>query len=164
MYSWIKKWSDDHRHSFLERVSFVSTSIEEIHSFVYEKMNVILNPVVSERITKPGFYMNLHRDDYHLDYYKFKKGVRDNSLWVPIYNIEKRPVVTVLWYQSTQGIDFIGGNLRFHDGYTVKPAKNSAIMFDSNDPHEITLQTLKYGIPNERKVIIIKYYKDKLDN
>lgn len=71
-------------------------------------MNVILNPVVSERITKPGFYMNLHRDDYHLDYYKFKKGVRDHSLWVPIYNIEKRPVVSVLWYQSTQGIDFIG--------------------------------------------------------
>jgi len=26
--------------------------------------------------------MKFHRDDYHLDYYKFKKGIRDDSLWI----------------------------------------------------------------------------------
>lgn len=146
MNSWIKKWAKE--RTFSERKSFRATTIDEIHAFV----NTTLRPVVSERITHDGFFMRLHRDDYHLDYYKFKKGVRNETLWVPIYNAE-RPVLTVLWYQSTQGVDFSGGNLRFHDGYTVKPEKNSAILFDSNEPHEVTYQP-----KGDRKVVIIKYY------
>ena len=157
MQSWIKEWAKN-KTMIIQRTPFTAQTLDDIHAFVGKSVSQNLNPVVSERTTSDGFYMGLHRDDYHLDNYKFKKGVRDESVWSKMYDTEKRPMVTVIWYRSTQGIDFVGGNLRFHDGYTVRPVKDSAILFDSNDIHEVTLQTRKEGLPNTRTVVIIKYY------
>ena len=57
-----------------------------------------------------------------------------------LYGQEKIPVKTVIWYRSTQYIDFMERNLRFYDGEMVRPEKDLYIIFDSNDPHEVTLQ------------------------
>ena len=146
MQSWIKEWAKN-KTMIIQRTSFTAQTLDDIHTFV-----------ASQRMTSDGFYMGLHRDDYHLDHYKFKNGIRDDSVWSKMYDTDKRPIVTVIWYKSTQGIDFVGGNLRFHDGYTVRPVKDSAILFDSNDIHEVTLQTRKEGLPNTRTVVIVKYY------
>ena len=154
MQKWVKEWAKTQQ--FLKRIPFFANSIEEIHDIVNTNYPNLKN-VVIERNTTNGFFMRLHRDDYYVNHYKFKEGIRDDSLWKPIYNIE-RPIITVLWYRSTQGIDFSGGNLRFHDGYIVRPEKNSAILFDSNEPHEVTLQTKNCDTGDERKVVIIKYY------
>ena len=151
MNSWVCEWAKN--QSFVKRKIGRAKTIEEIHNVVNNKTFQIV-----ERKTKPGFFMKLHRDDYHVDYYKFKKGVRDDSLWIPIYQ-EKRPVKTVILYRSTQYVDFIGGNLRFFDGEMVRPEKDLYIIFDSNDPHEVTLQVYKKELKNERHTIIIKYYE-----
>lgn len=158
MQSWIKEWVKN-KPMIIQRTPFIANTLDDIHAFVAKSVSHDLTPVVSERTTSDGFYMGLHRDDYHLDHYKFKKGIRDDTLWSKMYDTGKRPVVTVIWYRSTQDIDFVGGNLRFHDGYMVRPVKDSAILFDSNDLHEVTLQTRKEGIENTRTVVIIKYYE-----
>lgn len=155
MNSWICDWAK--QQSFVKRKIGRAKTIEEIHNVVNNVVNNVTFQIV-ERKTEPGFFMKLHRDDYHLDYYKFKKGVRDESLWIPIYQ-EKRPIKTVIWYRSTQYIDFIGGNLRFSDGEMVRPEKDLYIIFDSNDPHEVTLQVYKKELKNVRHTIIIKYYE-----
>jgi hypothetical protein len=156
MQSWIKEWAL--KQQFItKRITFKVKNIEEIHNIVYNTFSLQLYPEVIERTTTNNFFMKLHRDDYHIDYYKFKKGIRDPSiLWIPIYKKEERPIITVIWYRSTQGIDFNGGYLRFFDGEMISPIKDNAILFDSNDPHEVTTQN---NLKNERKVIIIKYYK-----
>lgn len=112
-----------------------------------------------ERSTESGFYMNLHRDEYRFDLNAFKRGVRDETLWIPIYDKTSRPTYTALWYHSTQGVDFTGGNLKFHDNQTFKPYLNNVVLFDSNDLHEVTLQQTKENLTNERKVSIIKFYE-----
>lgn len=155
MNSWICEWAK--KQSFVKRKIGRAKTIEEIHKEVNKELNFKTFQIV-ERKTEPGFFMKLHRDDYHLDYYKFRKGIRDDSLWIPIYQ-EKRPVKTVIWYRSTQHIDFIGGNLRFFDGDMVRPEKDLYILFESNDPHEVTLQIYKKDLKNERHTIIIKYYE-----
>jgi hypothetical protein len=146
----------------IKRYQFNAESIDEIIKIVteYTKENDFEIEII-ERNTKNGFYMKLHRDDYRFDINAYKRGIRNESLWIPIYG-KKRPIYTVIWYQSTQGIDFIGGNLRFFDGYTIKPKRNSAILFDSNDLHEVTLQQTKDGVTNERKTIIIKFYNENI--
>jgi hypothetical protein len=158
MDQWMREWAS--AQSFLiKRHQFEASTIEEIIDIVKEYTNTNdLTTSVVERITHNGFQMKLHRDDYRFDNNAFKRGNRDDTLWIPIYTKEKRPIYTVVWYQSTQGIDFVGGNLRFFDGFTVRPKKYTAILFDSNDLHEVTLQTTKDGLTNERKVSLIKFY------
>ena len=117
------------------------------------------NIEITERTTKHGFYMRFHRDDYRFDENAFRRGIRDDSLWIPIYNKGKRPVMTIIWYQSIQGIDFIGGKLKFYDGYIADPMIHHAVLFDSNDLHKVTNQHTKANLTDERKVIIIKFYE-----
>jgi len=142
----------------IQRHEFISASVEDIiaKTQIYTKESDFDIEII-ERSTCAGFYMNLHRDDYRFNSNAYKADIRGDSLWIPIY-ATRRPKYTVVWYQSTQGIDFVGGNLRFFDGYTVKPSKNVAILFDSNDMHEVTLQQTKHGLSDERKVTIIKFY------
>lgn len=159
MQSWIREWASQQQF-ITKRITFTTTSIDDIHNIVNYNFPLLnLYSEAIERTTKNGFSMKLHRDDYHIDYYQFKKGIRDPSiLWIPIYKKEKRPIITVLWYRSTQGIDFNGGNLKFFDGEMKRPLKDNAILFDSNDPHEVTTQTTRNDLKNERSVVIIKYY------
>ena len=159
MESYMKEWALSQK-LLIKRHQFVAKSIDEIIQETKRyTTNYDFNIEIIERITQNGFYMKLHRDDYRFDNNAFKRGIHDDSLWIPIYEKAKRPIYTVVWYQSTQGIDFIGGNLRFHDGFVVKPEKNVAILFDSNDLHEVTLQQTKNNLTNERKVILIKFYQ-----
>ena len=145
----------------IDRYQFEATTIEEIIDIVKKHTDIDNYRVETiERRTEAGFQMKLHRDDYRFDNNAFKRGNRENSLWIPIYKKDDRPIFTVIWYQSTQGIDFVGGNLRFYDGFIVRPKKNTAILFDSNDLHEVTLQQTKDGLTNERKVSLIKFYKE----
>jgi hypothetical protein len=161
MESYIKEWAS-FQPLLINRHQFIAETIDDIVAETkrYTTENNF-NIETIERTTHDGFYMRLHRDDYRFNNNAFKKGIRDDSLWIPIYDKEKRPRYTVVWYQSTQGIDFTGGNLRFHDGFVVKPEKNVAILFDSNDLHEVTLQQTKINLTNERKVILLKFYQIK---
>ena len=147
----------------IPRYEFIAESYEEL----LEKSKKYLNRYhiftdectveVVDRTTVSGFNMRFHRDDYRFDENSLKKGINDDSLWIPIYNI-KRPFITAIWYRSTQGIDFNGGNLKFFDGHMVRPVKNNVILFDSNDLHQVTLQTTKPSLTNQRVVKIIKFY------
>lgn len=157
MNTWMREWGTTYPY-IMKRITFTTETIDNIH----EKVSTILPNYeykTNTRTTEPGFFMKLHRDDYHMDYYQFKKGVRDDSIWIPIYQ-EKRPVLTAIWYHSTQGIDFAGGNLRFFDGEMIRPTKNIVVLFDSNDIHEVTLQVNLKNSTNKRIVSIIKYYKN----
>lgn len=157
MEQYMRKWAS-HQKLRIKRHQFVAESVDEIIEETKrytERTDFDIKTI--ERTTQSGFYMKLHRDDFRFDNNNWKKGIRDDSLWIPIYEKE-RPIYTVVWYQSTQGIDFVGGNLRFFDGQIVKPEKNIAILFDSNDMHEVTLQQTKDGLTNERKVKLIKFY------
>lgn len=162
MDSWIREWASQQQF-ITKRITFTVTDINEIHNIVYHTFPLLqLYPEVIERTTKNGFSMKLHRDDYHIDYYQFKKGIRDPSiLWIPIYKKEKRPIISVIWYRSTQGIDFNGGNLKFFNDEMIRPIKDNAVLFDSNDPHEVTMQN---NLRSERKVVLIKYYKNEKTN
>lgn len=129
MESWMRQWASNNKHNLrIKRKEIFAESIENIVEQVvaYANENSIVmdkfETKIIERTTSAGFYMGLHRDDYLCNETSFKKGNTDDSLWKPIYQKE-RPVITVIWYQSTQGIDFVGGNLRFHDGFVVKPKK-----------------------------------------
>jgi hypothetical protein len=157
----IKEWAS-HNKLRIKRHQFIANSIDEIieETKQYTK-ELCFDIKIIERTTHSGFYMKLHRDDYRFDNNAYKRGIKDESLWIPIYEKVNRPIYTVIWYQSTQGIDFIGGNLRFYDGQIVKPEKNVAILFDSNDIHEVTLQQTKNGLTDERKVKLIKFYQKK---
>lgn len=60
MNSWVCEWAKN--QSFVKRKIGRAKTIEEIHNVVNNKTFQIV-----ERKTEPGFFMKLHRDDYHLD-------------------------------------------------------------------------------------------------
>ena len=159
MEQYLREWASK-QQLLIKRHEFIVESVDDIieEAKRYTKENDF-DIKILERTTHSGFYMKLHSDDYRFDNNNYKKGIRDDSLWLPIYQKEQRPIYTVVWYQSTQGIDFTGGNFRFFDGQVVKPEKNVAILFDSNDLHEVTLQQTKDGLTDERKVKLIKFYQ-----
>ena len=104
-----------------------------------------------ERITHAGYFMRPHRDDYRYD--------KRTERWVALFDTSKRPLITAIWFHSTQGVDFIGGNLRFQDGDTYRPKAGYAIVFDPNDIHHVTLQQTKNGVGDTRHVTILKWYE-----
>lgn len=91
------------------------------------------------RKTHQGFFMTLHRDYYQFNMLRYKKGIRDETLWLKIYD-EQSPQITAIWYLTSQGEDFSGGALVFHDGEKVIPMKYKVILFDSNDLHAVHVQ------------------------
>lgn len=161
MESFMRQWASDNQDNLLiKRKQFMASTIEEINDFVKEYTDSNFTHKILERKTNAGFQMKLHRDEYRFDNNAYKRGTRDDSLWIPIYNVETRPIYTVVWYHSTQGKDFIGGNLRFYDGFMMRPTENAAILFDSNDLHEVTLQQTKEGINDMRHTSVVKFYKN----
>ncbi len=94
---------------------------------------------VNTRQTYEGFHMTLHRDYYQFNMMLYKRGIRNDSLWLKIYD-GPSPQITAIWYLTSQGVDFNGGSLVFHDGEKIIPLTYKVILFDSNDLHSVHLQ------------------------
>jgi hypothetical protein len=136
------------------RITFTAYTLDDIISKVNDTCDILKKTITIkryERTTQAGYFMRPHRDDYRYD--------KQTKRWVPLFNRDMRPLVTVIWFHSTQGIDFMGGNLRFNDGTLYRPSKNLAVLFDSNDIHEVTTQTTKKGVGDTRHITILKWYE-----
>jgi hypothetical protein len=66
----------------------------------------------------------------------------------------KKPVLTLIVYESDYNIDFTGGILEFIDGETVKPYRGTYILFDSNEAHKVS--KILSGVRNN---YLVKFYK-----
>ena len=60
---------------------------------------------------------------------------------------------TLLFYCSTQGIDFEGGELCLADGMKIIPVKGEGVLMDSREVHMVT--PIKSGL---RKIVLVKIY------
>lgn len=106
-----------------------------------------------------GFSMGWHIDGAKV--IKNKKGgiIKPNhiKLGVTLYSIYyyiKKPVYTLLVYESNHDIDFTGGMLEFIDGTIVKPEKGMYVFFNSNEAHRVIKMT-----SGTRKNYLIKFYR-----
>jgi hypothetical protein len=89
-----------------------------------------------------GFYMNWHLDNALV----IKNKKNDLSKKYDSLNISerhtlhyyiKKPIYTLIVYESDYGIDFTGGTLEFIDGIVVKPKKGTYVFFNSNEAHRV---------------------------
>ena len=78
---------------------------------------------------------------------------RDEKYVYSIWKYNKFPKYTVIMYLCNYIIDFVGGELEFIDGTTIKPMKGDIIIFDSREIHRVN--PLKSGI---RNCIVMKLY------
>lgn len=167
MEEYITTWAKSYTPIINRHVFFIKEGDEEymfqqiLDTFVnYSKINIddfIMKRV--DRETTKNFNISFHRDDYIIDRFLFKSGVRSDELWKPSYDPLNLPVYSIVWYHNTQNIDFTGGNLEFHDHTVITPIKNKVIIFDSNDVHRVTNQSSKIGMSGIRKTTLFKFYK-----
>lgn len=66
-------------------------------------------------------------------------------------SVESLPLYTIVFYTSTQGIEFTGGDFCFADDVVVHPTNNTVIMFDSREVH-----CVKHVTSGTRTSILVK--------
>lgn len=96
-----------------------------------------------ERITKEGFNLKFHRDNYLIR--KFKDGYK----WLP-YDLEELPIYSLIWYRND---DFTGGELVLYPNKIIKPSKNMFVFIDSNSIHKVNVQN-----SGTREIKLFKFY------
>ncbi len=159
---WKRQWASQQTFH-IPRYIFDANTEEDVLSNVREILNrhhlFINNYQTATRKTFQGFAMSLHRDYYQFNTLLFKKGIRDESLlWLKIYD-GPSPQITAIWYLTSQGDDFNGGNLVFHDGEKVVPMKYRVILFDSNDLHCVHSQG---KTRTSRDIMLFTYNVDRI--
>lgn len=88
-----------------------------------------------------GFFMNWHLDNALV--VKNKKDMTDTSTGISIserhtlHYFVKKPVYTLIVYESNHDEDFRGGTLEFIDGVVIKPKKGLYVFFNSNEVHRV---------------------------
>ena len=108
-----------------------------------------------------GVGMNPHLDDYQL--VKRKEILYNNDQyinlgndWYLFRNNKEKPFLSCIYYMSTEGIDFIGGELVFSDisSTSIKPEIGKLVVFQSAYfVHHVN--PIKSGT---RKCMLIKFY------
>ncbi len=94
-----------------------------------------------------GFYMNWHLDNALV--VKNKRvgsnpsngDIKSNGLAISerhtLHYFIKKPVYTLIVYESEHDIDFTGGTLEFIDGLIIKPKKGLYVFFNSSEVHRV---------------------------
>lgn len=139
---WKRNWAKNQKFLIKRHVFEAKTEeqvLENVKTILSDNNLSIQSYKSFSRKTPKGFFMTLHRDYYQFNMLFFRKGVRDDTLWLKIYD-EPTPQITAIWYLSSQDIDFNGGNLVFHDNEKIIPKKYKVVLFDSNDLHAVHLQ------------------------
>ena len=111
---------------------FYFSGIIPLENYVYE---------IIKKENVEGFFMNWHLDNALV--VKNKKGMTNTSTGIPIserhtlHYFVKKPVYTLIVYESNHDEDFRGGTLEFIDGVVVKPKKGLYVFFNSNEVHRV---------------------------
>ena len=133
------------------------------------------NPITSDHVKIihkdiPDKGLNWHIDDcqvvsmkepptYKLECYKRLSNIipdcNDNKYlyFNPDTPTDRPAKYTVLFYSSSWGIDFQGGELFLADGVKIRPMKGTGIMMDTREAHMVS--PVRNGI---RKVCLVKIY------
>lgn len=128
------------------------SSIIKLDNYNYE---------ISKKTNTEGFYMNWHLDNALV--IKNKKNSNKSPILPEQIDISdrhrlhyfiKKPIYTLIVYESDYLIDFTGGTLEFIDGYIVKPKKGLYIFFNSNEVHRVNKI-----LSGSRINYLIKFYK-----
>lgn len=91
---------------------------------------------------------------YNLDQYILLENTGDKFVYLYFNTPTKKlPKFTILFYSSTNGIDFEGGTLKLADGTEIISVKNNGFVVDSREAHMVTRVTK--GI---RTVSVVKIY------
>ena len=67
---------------------------------------------------------------------KKSEGLSISDRHTLLYYI-KKPIYTLIVYDSDYGVDFTGGTLEFIDGLIIKPKKGLYVFFNSNEVHRV---------------------------
>lgn len=124
-----------------------ATNYNEIKRKVFSNRNInldIFDIETTKRVTKEGYKMKYHRDNYML------RKFPNSYLFIPFSN-SKTPIYTLIWYMNSE---FTGGSLEFLLGNTYKPRDYMFIFFDSNQIHRVNKQE-----SGTRIAQIYKFYK-----
>ena len=121
-------------------------TLDEIFFKIKNNNNIDLKSYkyhIVERVTKEGFNLKFHRDNYLIR--KFKDGYK----WLP-YDLEELPIYSLIWYRNDK---FTGGELVLYPNKIIKPSKNMFVFIDSNSIHKVNVQNS--GI---REIKLFKFY------
>ena len=140
MINFIKQWAienpvKEYRIEF--SISDISDdcALKKLYNIKPELQNYDVS--IIKRTTEQGFYMRLHRDNYHVQKNPYITGR-------PTFTFERHteinPEFVMVLYYSDYMKDFKGGIFQFSDGTQIKPKRGLCSVFHSNDIHEVTLQ------------------------
>lgn len=141
MQKFIKQWAIDnpvqeHRFTFHVNDVLDDVALATLLELKPELKNYDVYTIT--RTTTQGFYMRLHRDNYHVQQNPTVTGR-------PVFTFERHtkidPEFVMVLYYSNHGVDFKGGVFQFNDGVQIKPRRGLCSFFHANDVHEVTLQT-----------------------
>jgi len=147
--------------------------IDNFHKFDVKCINEIINEIINEcklfeedayhykiysRVHQKGYGMKWHVDDAIVNTSSktvFNIDIEDfiTSKKYFHYPDAVRPKYSLLIYLSSQGTDFVGGELELVDGTIFTPQKGMYVLFDSREVHKVNQVT-----SGTRKSILIKFY------
>ena len=133
-------------------------SDENIKTFVKELLHQECDDIVIVRKELPRVGLKFHIDDcqlitmkkpptYNLDCYIH---LEDSKY---LFFQKKIPKYTILFYNSTFGVEFDGGILGLADDVRIKPVKGLGVLLDSREAHMVTPVTR--GV---RATTVVKVY------
>ena len=109
-----------------------------------------------------GYFMKWHFDNASLIKHKsgFKFNVSNDDKQISTRHVLhyylKKPIFTLIVYESEHGIDFTGGILEFVDGTCITPKCGTFVLFDSRELHRVSVC---HNIEDkERKLRLVKFY------
>ncbi len=113
---------------------------------------------ICEKRNLAGFSMKWHLDDASIvKHCKHRLPTHGNHIFFSdrytIYYPKKKPVYSLIVYESSYGIDFTGGELEFCDDTIIRPERGMYILFNSDELH--CVHEIKSGI---RNTYLIKFY------
>ena len=146
------------------------TPREVIIDFIRSELEITdFNPeqavIVHKTIPQPG--LKWHIDDcvinnrkepptFNLEQYILLEANTAESKYRYLYfntPTKRLPRMTLLFYSSTYGEDFMGGKLCLSDGVEILPQRGQGLLLDSREVHMVT--PVKSG---DRRVSVVKIY------
>lgn len=147
------KLGEKRKIGIIENYTSFSGMTEKFKEIIdYEKFDY----VICHKENTEGFFMKWHLDDAKvIDHNKNKSKVHDQIYITETKALyyKKKPIFSLIVYESDYNIDFTGGTLEFIDGTTIYPKKGMYVLFDSNELHKVNI--IKSGI---RSAYLIKFY------
>ena len=108
-----------------------------------------------------GYFMKWHFDNAKIIKHKpelINNYIDENNIKISnkhiLHYYIKKPIYTLIIYESDYDVDFTGGTLEFIDGTIIKPKKGLYVLFDSNELHKVNIMT-----SGKRINYLIKFYE-----